>query len=100
MPPKRLQSLIKTNDNGELGDLVQRAQAMGELTGLLRAALDDDGAAGIAAASIRDDGELVVLAASPAWAARLRFEADKLIAAARRDGHEVARIKVRVGRLE
>jgi hypothetical protein len=49
-------------------------------------------------ANVRDDGELVVLASSPAWAAKLRFEADSLMAAARQSGANVTSFKVRVSR--
>ena len=42
------------------------------------------------------DGELIVIADSPAWAARLRFEGDKLLAAARDAGEQVTTVSVRV----
>ena len=50
------------------------------------------------AANIRDDGTLVVLASSSAWAARLRFESERLMAAARGSGKTVLSCSVRVGR--
>lgn len=76
--------------------MVQRAQAMARLADRLAAALPEDLAAGIRAANIRDDGELVVIADSPAWAARLRFEGEKLLAAARDANEQVTTISVRV----
>ena len=71
---------------------------MERLVEALRGALGPEEAAGIVAANIRDNGELVVLAESPAWAARLRFEKDRLIEAARETGAVVSGCKVRVSR--
>ena len=76
--------------------MVQRAQAMADLAQRLAAAMPDDLKGGIRAANVRDDGELVVIADTPAWAARLRFEGDKLLAAARAAGERVTVISVRV----
>jgi hypothetical protein len=98
MPLKRLENLLKPNDTEELGDIVRRARDMGELAAALQRSLPQDYAASIQSANIRENGELVVLAASPAWAARLRFEADQLMAAARDTGAEVSACKVRVER--
>ncbi|MDX1499545.1 MAG: DciA family protein [Woeseiaceae bacterium] len=96
MPAKRLDSLLNPNENGGLGDVVRRARGMGELTERLRRALGRELGTPIVAANVRDDGTLVVLVESPAWAARLRFEADALIAAAGRTKPPVARCEVRV----
>jgi hypothetical protein len=71
---------------------------MGELIQVLQQSLPAEAASGIVAANIRGDGELVVLAASSAWAAKLRFEADVMVAAARRTGAEINSCKVRVER--
>lgn len=96
MPADKLKNLLNPSGNGELAHVVQRAQSMAELAGRLSAALPDELKAGIRAANIRDDGELIVIADSPAWAARLRFEGDKLLAAARAAGESVETISVRV----
>jgi len=71
---------------------------MGDLLQILQRSLPADSASSISAANIRENGELVVLASSPAWAAKLRFEADKLIAAARASGTEITSCTVRVSR--
>lgn len=76
--------------------MVERAQAMGALTESLSAALPGDFAGSLVAANIRDNGELVVIAASPAWAARLRFETEKLLKAASQTGEQVTRCSIRV----
>jgi len=76
--------------------MVQRAQAMSALRDSLAEALPDDFAGSVVAANIRGNGELVVIAASPAWASRLRFETDRLIAAAGQSGQQVSRCSIRV----
>lgn len=98
MPPKRLENLLKTNADAGLGEIVRRARDLDQLVAALQRLFPEEGSNGIRAANIRDDGELVVLAESPAWAARLRFEADRLIAAARETGATVSSCKVRVSR--
>jgi hypothetical protein len=98
MPVKSLENLLNPNDDGQLGDIVRRAQGMGELVRHLQQALPDDMRDSVQAANIRDDGELVILASSSAWAAKLRFEADTLLAAARKSGARVDSCTVRVSR--
>lgn len=98
MPPKRLENLLNTNADGGLGEIVRRARNLDQLVDALQRVLPEEIGSGIRAANIRDDGELVVLAETPAWAARLRFEADRLVAAARETGAAVTRCRVRVSR--
>ena len=96
MASKQLGNLLKPSNNGDLGSLVERARALGELTDVLSAALPGDCAGAIVAANIRDDGTLVVIAASPAWANRLRYEGEALLSAARQTGATVTDCRVRV----
>jgi hypothetical protein len=96
MDPKSLQKLLNPSKDGSLGDVIRRAKEMGELASKLTSALPGDLASGIIAANIRDSGELVVICASPAWAARLRFESEQLMAAARQSGAEVTSCTVKV----
>ncbi len=98
MPIKRLKNLLNTNDNGDLGDIVQHARNMDALLQVLQKALPEEYVASIAAANIRGDGQLVILANSSAWASRLRFETGALIAAARETGADVTSCTVRVAR--
>lgn len=98
MPIKHLQNLLNPNDDGGLGEIIRHARDMGEMVQTLQKALPDDAAQSIESANIRDNGELVVLASSPAWAARLRFEAGVLIDAARESGADVTSCTVRVSR--
>ena len=96
MAQNDLKRLLNPNNDGELADVIRRAREMGELTHILCNSLPDDCAGAIAAANVRDDGSLVVIATSPAWASRLRYEADTLIAAARDAGGNVSRCRIRV----
>ena len=98
MPIKRLENLLHPSTDGDLGEIVRHAQDMGELAQNLRDSLPEDAASGILAANIRGNGELVVLAATPAWAAKLRFEEEALMAAASATGADVTSCKVRVSR--
>jgi hypothetical protein len=96
MTTKPLGNLLNPSNNGELGDIVRRAHEMGELTRLLAQGLPGEYAGAIVAANVRPDGELVVIAASSAWASRLRYESEALLAAARAAGIEAAACRVRV----
>jgi len=96
MAQNDLKKLLNPNNDGELADVIRRAREMGELTHVLCARLPGEYAGAIAAANIRDDGSLVVIATSPAWASRLRYETDTLLAAARDAGRDVSQCRVRV----
>ena len=98
MSMKSLENLLKTSQDKGLGDVIQHAQDMGDLVQILQDALPAEQRVAIAAAKLRDDGELVVLAASSAWAARLRYETDMLLAAAKAVGKSAERCTVRVAR--
>lgn len=62
----------------------------------LQQCVGPDEGASIRAANVRDDGTLVVMVSSPAWAARLRFESDKLLATAQDAGSPATTCKIRV----
>jgi len=96
MTTKDLGNLLNPCNNGELGDLVRRAREMGELTGALEGALPAECAGAVVAANVREDGELIVIAATPAWASRLRYEADTLLEAARSAGIDAKACRIRV----
>jgi hypothetical protein len=98
MPVKSLEELLKASADGGLGNVVRHARDMGDLVHMLQNALPAEQRAAISAANIRDDGELVILANSSAWASRLRYETDVLIAAARATGKQVNKCSVRVNR--
>jgi hypothetical protein len=90
----KLENLLKTGAGGTLDEIIQRAQNMDKLTTALRAELPADAGPNLLAANLREDGELVLICASSAWASRLRFESDKLIAVARKAGLDVKTCRV------
>ncbi len=98
MTIKRLENLLNPNDDGDLADIIRHARDMGKLVHILQKSLPAEEAGSIVAANIRGPGELVILASSSAWASRLRFETDTLIAAARESGVEANTCTVRVAR--
>ena len=98
MSLKKIDKLLNSKGGNALEDLVQHAQDMDDLALRVRLSLDGDMRDSIAAANLRDDGELVVVCRSSAWAARLRFESERLMQAARDGGYTVTGCRVRVGR--
>ena len=98
MSVTRLKNLLKSSPGGDLDSLVERARQMGELTQRLQAVLEPGLASSLQAANLREDGALVLICQSSTWAARLRFEADKLMEAARSGGADVTSCKVTVSR--
>jgi len=98
MPPTKLDKLLKPGSGGSLEKIIQTAQLMDTLTSALRDVLAADLAANLLAASLRENRELVVVCGSPAWASRIRFESDTLLAAARNAGFDAETVRVRVSR--
>jgi hypothetical protein len=96
MPTNKLKNLLSSCNTGDLGDVINRARQMGELTEILSRALPESDRGAIVAANVRDGGELVVICASSAWASRLRYETEKLLAAANDAGITAHTCRVRV----
>lgn len=96
MASDKLKNLLNPSAGGELGDIVRRAREMGELTHVLCKGLPEEYAGSIVAANLREDGDLVIIAVSSAWASRLRYETDALLAAARGAGLSPANCRIRV----
>jgi hypothetical protein len=96
MAENELKNLLSPCSEGDLSGIIRRARFLGELTEALCKALPDDYTGAIVAANLREDGDLVVIAASSAWASRLRYETDTLLAAARKAGLEPVACRVRV----
>jgi hypothetical protein len=84
-------------DASPLGALARAARSRLDLADGVRARLAPDLAAAVSACNLRPDGTLVVTAVSPEWAARLRFEADGILAGCRPDWPAASRVRVRVG---
>jgi hypothetical protein len=100
MTAKQLGNLLNLKENAELGELIERARSMGRLTETLSKSLPEDLAGSLIAANIREESELVVICRNSAWASRLRFEEETLIAAARSHGVDVDKVSVRVARVD
>ena len=96
MAENDLKNLLSSCSDGDLGSIIRRARELGELTQRLSLALPEDHAGAIVAANLREDGNLVVIAASSAWASRLRYETDTLLAAARDAGLQPVACRIRV----
>jgi hypothetical protein len=96
MPIVSLENLLRSGDSDSLDNLVKKARHMGELTHILQCALDPALAPSLKAANVREDGELVIVCESSAWAARLRYEADTMLKAARDAGLTVTSCKVSI----
>jgi hypothetical protein len=96
MPIIRLDKLLKSGPEGNLRKIIQRAQDMDDLTARLRGKLDEEMAENLLAANIRGNGELVLVASSSVWAAKIRFEGERLMRAASDENIEVTSFRVRV----
>jgi hypothetical protein len=96
MPTSKLKNLLNPNNDGDLGNLINRARRMGELTDVLCNALPESDRSAIVAANVREDGELIVICTSSAWASRLRYETEILLAAAKCAGIIAHTCRIRV----
>ena len=96
MPISRLDKLLKSAPSGTLDKIIQHAQDMDRLTGRLRDALGLELGPQLVAANLRESGELVLVCSTSAWAARFRFETDRLVEAVRASGTDVTGCRVKV----
>ena len=81
---------------GVLAGLAARADAQARLTDLLRAGLPERSAAHVVSCALQDDGTVSVSVDSAAWATRLRYEHERLLARARQLHPQARGIEVRV----
>ena len=86
MPVIRLRNLLKSGSSADLERVIQRARELDDLAVILRNALPGELAENLVSANVRENGELVVVTTSSGWAARLRFETDALLCAAKKAG--------------
>lgn len=96
MPAKKLENLLSPGAGSSLEKLIRTARDMDTLTGVLKDALAPDMGQNVIAANVRDGGVLVIICASSAWASRIRFEADALLAAADKAGFPATALRVSV----
>jgi hypothetical protein len=94
---KSLSELISLS-NSPLSRLAQEARSRLELADHIRAGLADDLSAEMTSCILDTDGTLVVRASNPAWAARLRFESERLLVLCRERRPETRSVKVKVSR--
>ena len=94
----KLGQLLKSGTGDKLDRLVEHSQNMGNLAQLLRASLPPDVAGHLLAANLKEPGELVLICSSSSWAARLRYESEKLLKAARKTGIQADRCSIKVHR--
>lgn len=96
MPATKIGNLLNADSPERLGRIVRHAREMGDLTLRLRAVLTEPVAGHLLAANVHDDGSLVLICSASSWAARLRFESERLLAAAADAGVRAERLRVRV----
>jgi len=94
----KLGNLLRSGTGDRLDKLVERSRNMGSLAQILRDSLPPDAAQHLLAANLREQGELVLVCSSSSWAARLRFESEGLLKAARKAGLNAETCSVKVGR--
>jgi hypothetical protein len=93
--PKSLSDLIAAGESS-LGKLAGEARRRADLGEHLRSGLGAGLGAGITHCNIDSANAVTVLAASPEWAARLRYEAGKILELVREKEPGVERVRVRV----
>jgi len=98
MPFKKLETLLNSSENSSLEKIIQRAQNMDSLTSRIRSGIAPELAENLVAATINDHKELVLLCTSPAWASRLRFEAEAILSQVRASGERATGCIVKVNR--
>jgi len=98
MSAKKLENLLKSGHNNELDQLIKRAQDMDSLTTALRAGIEPDLAENLIAANVQDSGQLAIICSSSTWAARLRFESERLLVLASDAGVKADSCVVKVSR--
>lgn len=92
---KSLSELVGAGDSN-LGQLAAAARLRSDLSEHMRTGLGEPLGTAIMHCNVHDDGTLVVVAANSEWAARLRFEAQKLLALCAEHGITATSVKVRV----
>lgn len=97
MPVVRLEKLLNSGTSGRLKEIIQTAKNSQALTACIQQVLDPEAAAAVLSVTLRD-GQLTLLCNSSAWAARLRFESDGILDAARNGGFDASLCRVRVSR--
>ncbi|MDP6437256.1 MAG: DciA family protein [Gammaproteobacteria bacterium] len=90
-----MSELIRTADS-PLRNLAEEARRRSDLGDYLRRSLPPEVSRGLVHCNFQPDNTLILLASSPEWAARLRFEAERVRELCRKNGTPVEHVKVRV----
>ena len=93
--PKSLSELL-VETGSPIEKLASRAARHVQFSDDLRGLVPEKLAPGVLQCSLQEDGTLIVSAASPEWAARLRFESTALLECCRANKHAATRVKIRV----
>ncbi|MFW2404349.1 MAG: DciA family protein [Gammaproteobacteria bacterium] len=93
--PKSLSELLR-DPGSSVGRLAAKARQKQALGDHVRNGLSTDLAAALLHCSVDENGVLVVRTTSSAWAAKLRFENEKLLELAREVHPETTSVRVRV----
>jgi hypothetical protein len=93
--PKSLSELVST-DQSALGRLAAEARARLGLTDHIRAGLPADLAGQMTSCNLGPEGILTVRTTGPEWAARLRFETERILTLCRQRHPETRSVKVGV----
>jgi hypothetical protein len=93
--PKSLSELVQ-DTHSSLGRLAGRAQSRLALADHLRDSLPEDLATQLTGCNVRDDGTLIILTSGSEWAARFRFESEKLLGICRQYYPAATQVRIRV----
>ncbi len=93
--PKSLGELAFAK-NGAFSELTREAERRSNLGDHLRNRLPADLAEGINSCNLGTDGMLTILANGPAWASRLRFEAEQILNLCRELEPGIANVRFKV----
>jgi hypothetical protein len=93
--PKSLADIISVTQSS-FGRLALEARARLGLTDHIRAGLPADLANQMISCNLDPDGLLIVRTSGPEWAARFRFESDRILTLCRQKHAETKSVKIRV----
>jgi hypothetical protein len=93
--PKSLADIISVTQSS-FGRLASEARARLGLTDHIRAGLPADLAGQMISCNLDPDGILIVRTTGPEWAARLRFESEKILVLCRQQHPKTKSVKIRV----
>ena len=96
MGPKSLLDITTASDSS-VARLAREARRREGLLSTVRKALEEEMAVHVTGCNLRTDGTLVVLADTAEWVSRLRFESPRLLSLDPGPGHEIKRVRVRIG---